>query len=104
MYRLKATTIVLGLALALGSATTLAQNRNSAQPARPARIAGQPNFNGIWQALGTAHWNLEAHSAEKIPGFYGLGSIAAIPAGQSVVDGDGKIPYLPEAIAKRDEN
>jgi hypothetical protein len=105
MYRLRTTTILLGLALALGSATTFAQNRDSAaKPARPAKIAGQPNLNGVWQAMGTAYWNLEAHSAEKIQGFYGLGSIAAIPAGQSVVDGDGKIPYLPAAAAKRDEN
>ena len=32
-----------------------------------------------------------------------LGAIAAIPAGQSVVVG-GEIPYLPEALAKREEN
>jgi hypothetical protein len=105
MYRSRTTTIVLGLALAFCSATTLAQNRDSARPAaRPAKIAGKPNFNGVWQAMGTAYWNLEAHSAEKIQGFYRLGSLAAIPAGQSVIDGDGKIPYLPDAVAKRDEN
>ncbi len=28
-----------------------------------ARINGKPNFNGIWQAMNTAHWNLEAHPA-----------------------------------------
>ena len=39
--------------------------------ARPARIAGQPNLNGVWQAMGTADWSLEAHSAQKIEGFYG---------------------------------
>ena len=33
-------------------------------PDRPARIAGHPNFNGIWQAMNTAYWNLESHSAE----------------------------------------
>jgi hypothetical protein len=70
---------------------------------RPDRIAGQPNFNGIWQAMNTANWNLEAHSAEQVKGFWQLGSLAAIPAGQSVVEG-GKIPYLPEALAKRDQN
>jgi hypothetical protein len=93
-------------AAALAAASSLAQDAPAAgtKPARTARIAGQPNFNGVWQAMGTAHWNLEAHSATKIEGFYRLGSLAAIPAGQSVVDGDGKIPYLPEALAKRDEN
>jgi hypothetical protein len=32
-----------------------------------------------------------------------LGAIAAIPAGHSVVK-EGRIPYLPEALAKREEN
>ena len=70
----------------------------------PGRIAGEPNLNGIWQAVNSAHWNLEAHPAEALKDFWQLGAIAAIPAAQSVVDGDGKIPYLPEALAQRDEN
>jgi hypothetical protein len=70
---------------------------------RPERIAGKPNLNGIWQAINTAHWNLEGHSAEALEQFWQLGAIAAIPAGQSVVVG-GTIPYKPEALAKRDEN
>jgi hypothetical protein len=52
----------------------------------------KPDLNGIWQALGTAHWNLEAHSASE-----------GIPAGFSVVEG-GAIPYQPWALAKRNEN
>ncbi len=100
------TVIVTALAAAvLGSAPSFAQAQAPAKSAaRPARIAGQPNFNGVWQAVGTAHWNLEAHSAQAIKSAYQLGSLAAIPAGQSVIDGDGKIPYLPAALAKRDEN
>ena len=74
-----------------------------AQSDRPARIAGRPNFNGIWQALNTAYWNLESHSAEDLKAFWQLGAIAAIPAGPSVVRG-GTIPYRPEALAKRNEN
>jgi hypothetical protein len=70
---------------------------------RPVRIAGRPNFNGIWQALNTAHWNLESHSAEALNEFWQLGAIGAIPAGQSVVRG-GTIPYRPDALAKRNEN
>ena len=31
-------------------------------PPRPPR-AGGPNLNGIWQAMNTANWNIEAHSA-----------------------------------------
>jgi hypothetical protein len=67
------------------------------------RIEGRPNMTGIWQSNSTANWNLEAHSAEDIPQFPGLGAIAAIPAGISYVEG-GTIPYLPEALAQRDEN
>src|SRR5206468_2511566 len=46
----------------------------------------KPDFNGIWQVLSTAHWNLEAHSASD-----------GVPAGLSVVDG-GAIPYQPWAL------
>ncbi|MBN1238853.1 MAG: hypothetical protein JXB36_10150 [Gammaproteobacteria bacterium] len=70
---------------------------------RPERIAGKPNLNGIWQAMNTAHWNLEGHSAQQLEEFWQLGALAAIPAGQSVVVG-GEIPYRPEALEKREEN
>jgi len=70
---------------------------------RPERILGKPNLNGIWQAAGTAHWNLEPHSAEALGEFWPLGAIGAIPAGLGVVDG-GEIPYLPEARERRDAN
>lgn len=85
--------------------TIIAANPADAQSqqSRPERINGRPNLNGIWQAANSAHWNLEAHSAAALEDFWELGSLAAIPAGQSVVVG-GTIPYLPEAIAKRDEN
>lgn len=53
---------------------------------------GKPNFNGIWQALNTAAWDLEDHSGE-------LG----VPPGQGVVEG-GDIPYKPEARAKKQQN
>src|SRR5688572_27973364 len=73
------------------------------QTDRPAEIGGHPNLNGIWQALNSAYWNLEAHSAEAIDEFWPMGAIAAIPAGNSVVRGS-KIPYLPAALALRDQN
>jgi hypothetical protein len=71
--------------------------------ARPATIAGHPNLNGIYQAINTAYWNLEDHSASGLNQFWQLGAIAAIPPGQSVVEG-GAIPYLPAALKKREEN
>jgi len=74
------------------------------QQQRPATIGGHPNFNGIWQAIGTANWNLEAHSAEALDAFWGLGAIAAIPAGKSYLRGGGTIPYLPAALEQRNKN
>ena len=55
------------------------------------------------RALNTAYWNLEGHSAEAHEDSWQLGAIGATPAGQSVVRG-GTIPYLPEALKKRNEN
>lgn len=66
------------------------------------RLAGKPDMNGIWQAMNSANWNLEAHSAQKIPAAWAMGALFAIPAGQSVVVG-GKIPYLPEALKVREK-
>jgi hypothetical protein len=71
---------------------------------RPATIAGRPNLNGIWQALNTANWNLEGHSAEALDNFWPMGAIAAIPAGKSVVKGGTPIPYLPAALEQRRKN
>ena len=61
------------------------------------RIGNAPNINGVWQAMNTANWNLEPHSAGPNPVADRLvGATGAIPAGLGVVDG-GEIPYLPEA-------
>jgi hypothetical protein len=76
--------------------------RQAAQ--RAARIGGHPNFNGIWQALNTANWNLEAHSAEGVQELWRGGAITAIPAGKSMLKGGGTIPYLPDAVKQRNEN
>ena len=71
---------------------------------RPATIGGHPNFNGVWQALNTAYWNLETHNAEALDEFWAMGALAAIPAGKTVIKGDGKIPYLPQALEQRNKN
>jgi hypothetical protein len=80
------------------------QGRGAAAAARPARIAGRPNMNGIYQAINTANWNLEDHSASATA-FWQLGAISAIPAGQTVlIDNNGTIPYTPAGLKKRAEN
>ena len=68
----------------------------------PKTPEGDPDYNGIWQALGAAHWDLEDHAARQGPAPV-LGALGAIPAGRSVVEG-GTIPYQDWALAKRAEN
>ncbi len=87
--------VSLVAALALFAAVPLAVDGQTA----PRRVGGHPNLNGIWQAMGSAHWNLEGHAASQLKDFWRLGAIGAVPAGQSVVK-EGKIPYLPEALAQ----
>jgi hypothetical protein len=77
--------------------------RGAATP-RPARIGNAPNINGIYQAINSANWNLEDHPAQGLTNFWQLGAIAAIPAGMTVIEGDGKIPYKPEAAKQREAN
>src|SRR5262245_2022756 len=78
--------------------------RGAAPAARVPRTAdGKPNLNGIWQTFGGANWNLEDHGASAGP-FFQEGAVGAIPAGQSVVEGGGDIPYTPAALTKRNEN
>ncbi len=73
----------------------------SQDSAMPRAWDGRPDLNGIWQAIGTAHWNLEDHPASA--GHPDLGAIGAVPPGQGVVVG-GRIPYRPEAAAQREKN
>lgn len=63
---------------------------------------GNPDLNGIWQVVGSAHWDLEAHAARHGP-VEALGALGAIPAGLSVVEG-GTIPYQEWAAERRAEN
>jgi hypothetical protein len=53
---------------------------------------GKPDFSGVWQVLNTASWDILDHSAAR-----------GVPGGQGVVEGN-EIPYLPQALAKKNEN
>ena len=48
---------------------------------------GKPNLNGIWQAINTANWDIEAHSAGPSP-VLELGAAGAVPGGLGVVEGE----------------
>ena len=62
-----------------------------------------PDLTGIWQAVNSANWDLQAHSASAGPHHKLIGAWGAQPAGASVVEGN-EIPYKPEALKKRDAN
>jgi hypothetical protein len=68
----------------------------------PRTATGKPDLNGIWQAVGSANWNLLDHPARSGP-VLELGAVLAVPAGLSVVEGN-EIPYQPWAAAKQKEN
>ena len=103
---------IAAVSLAAGVSMAQAPQAPAARPAaRPAaapayrapRTAdGRPNLNGIWQAMNTANWDIEPHSAAPSP-VRDLGATGAIPGGIGIVEG-GSIPYLPEALKKKQEN
>jgi hypothetical protein len=62
---------------------------------------GHPDLNGIWQAIGTANWDLEDHPARA--GHPDLGAVGAMPPGLGVVVG-GEIPYQPAALEQKKKN
>ena len=92
---MKSGRFTMAVALLLASSVT-------ASFAATPRVAGKPNLNGIWQAMNSANWDLEAHSAQKLEPAWPLGALFAIPAGKSVIVG-GTIPYRPEALKLRDQ-
>ena len=68
----------------------------------PRTAYGTPDLNGIWQALGSAHWDVRGHEARMGP-VVELGALGSVPAGQGVVVG-GEIPYQDWAAEKQKEN
>jgi hypothetical protein len=116
---------VVGAVVAVAVTRVTAQSPGgTAQPAtpRPARTAdGKPNFNGIWQANNEANWDLQAHEARagmvtqqgvypyeyaRVPAapVLALGAAAGVPGSIGVVEGDGQIPYKPEAAVLKKQN
>jgi hypothetical protein len=109
---------LIGAAITV-SASACAQQSSAAKPGRT--TDNKPDFSGIWQALNEANWDLQAHEARPgmvmQQGVYpfpytmvpaapvlALGAAAGVPGSVGVVEGDGQIPYTPEAAKIRQEN
>lgn len=110
-------------AAAVSAVISMSVTRRAGQSASPAGRAadGKPDFSGIWQALNEANWDLQAHEARPAAvtqqGVYpyayaqvpaapvlALGAAGGVPGSLGVVEGDGQIPYAPEAAAIKKEN
>jgi hypothetical protein len=100
--------------LGVGGQTSQAQPGGAT--AIPRTASGKPDLNGLWQALNTANYDIQAHTARPAlamrPGpvvpipakeVIALGAVGSVPAGVGVVVGD-ELPYLPEALAQKKKN
>ena len=121
MRNVKALILVAMVGAIVGAVIAVSVTRSAGQTAGPARIDGKPNFSGIWQANNEANWDLQGHEARPgavtQPGIYpyeyarvpaapvlALGAAGGVPGSIGVVQGDGQIPYKPEALAIKKEN
>src|SRR5215510_10774358 len=122
--RIGSRTSLIGVAITSAAASSflsLWATGAAGQVKVPARIVGKPNLSGIWQANNEAYWDLEAHEARAgavtQPGAYQyeyarvpaapslpFGAAGGVPGSIGVVQGDGKIPYRPEALKVKQDN
>ena len=108
-------------AAALSAVVSVAVTRAVSQPTQPPRVDGKPNFSGIWQANNEANWDVQAHEARpaaitqqgvypyayaRVPAapVLALGAAGGVPGSLGVVEGDGEIPYTPDALVQKTEN
>src|SRR5207253_6572487 len=120
--RTGSTIVIVIFSIAVGAALGVALTRGGSSASRSGRTSdSKPDFSGIWQANNEAYWDLQAHGARAgivtQPGVYpyeyarvaaapvlALGAAAGVQASLGVVEGDGQIPYKPEAVAVKQQN
>ena len=97
-----ATRLSTGIALVVATVAThspivLAQDVSGSLTYTPERLwdGKTPDFRGIWQVRDTAYVNIEGHPRAK--GVAAADSIVVDPS-------NGKIPYRPEALERREDN
>jgi hypothetical protein len=127
---LRAAAALTAAAAVVGTLSACASS--ATEPAAPYRapraVDGHPDLNGVWQALNTANFDLQAHPARPAlavipappptaapglnramptdlpaPAVRALGAVGGVPAGEGVVEGD-EIPYQPSAAIQKREN
>ena len=123
MRSLIAAVAIAAAAVAIASFGTRTSGQAAQANGKEARRTtdGTPDFNGVWQALNEANWDLQAHAARAgavtQPGIYpydyarvpaapvlALGAAGGVPASVGVVEDDGQIPYTAAAAATRQDN
>ena len=92
--------VVAGLVIVVCAGLFVWTTRMRSGDTPPRTATGQPDLQGVWQALNTAAWNIQDHSEERYPG---LPARFSMPAGQGVVEGN-EIPYQAWAAAQKNEN
>ena len=66
----------------------------AAAPAGVGRIAGKPDFSGIWEANNTANWDLLTHEARPMVGQQGLTANSVVLFGLKTAGGTPAAPFL----------
>jgi hypothetical protein len=108
--------VVAAVAAAAFASISISSVNTQSRVANIPRLNGKPNLNGLWQAINTANYDIQAHSAKAAmamrPGpvvpvpakeVVALGAVGSVPSGDGIVVGD-ELPYLPEALKKKQEN
>ena len=108
--------VVAGVAAAAFAAGSLAPLTGQSRAGGLPRLNGKPDLNGLWQAVNSANWDIQAHTAKAAlamrPGpvvpvpakeVLAFGAVGSVPSGAGVVDGD-EIPYTPEGLKKKQDN